>query len=213
MCEEWQPYSYGILPPSSGRRCPEGAEVGFRYRLKRNVRYAFPRFVIPSAAEGSFSLAVRRRVFDSRERETPYRGRAEAVLPLKGLAKGSWEKGTKKIFRLRSKWQCEKTAFSLLPPQRDAPKAMCKEWQPYSCSILPPSLGRRCPEGAEVGSQRNEKKWEEVFPRFVIPSAAEGSFSFPVSVFLRNAVCMKHRDPQLFGERCFPLSAPLTAFA
>ena len=40
------------LPPSSGRRCPEGAEVGFRYRLKRNVRYAFLRFVIPSAAEG-----------------------------------------------------------------------------------------------------------------------------------------------------------------
>ena len=39
---------------------------------------------------------------------------------------------------------------------------------------LPPSSGRRCPEGAEVGSQRNEKKWEETFPRFVIPSAAEG---------------------------------------
>ena len=103
MCEEWQPYSYSILPPSSGRRCPEGAEVGFRCRLKRNVRYAFPRFVIPSAAEGSFSLAVRRRVFVSRKRETPYRGRAEAVLPLKGLAKGSWEKGTEKISRFRSK--------------------------------------------------------------------------------------------------------------
>lgn len=42
----------GILPPFPGRRCPEGAEVGFRYRLKRNVRYAFPRFVLPSAAEG-----------------------------------------------------------------------------------------------------------------------------------------------------------------
>ena len=40
--------------------------------------------------------------------------------------------------------------------------------------ILPPSSGRRCPEGAEVGSQRNEKKWEETFPRFVIPSTAEG---------------------------------------
>ena len=24
----------GILPPSSGRRCPEGAEVGSRYELK-----------------------------------------------------------------------------------------------------------------------------------------------------------------------------------
>ena len=87
----------GILPPSSGRRCPEGAEVGLRYRLKKNVRYAFPRFVIPSAAEGSFSLAVRRRVFDSRERETPYRGRTEAVLPLKGLAKGRGKRGRKRF--------------------------------------------------------------------------------------------------------------------
>ena len=36
----------GILPPSLGRRCPEGAEVGFRYSLKRNVRYAFPSIAI-----------------------------------------------------------------------------------------------------------------------------------------------------------------------
>ncbi len=122
-------------------------------------------------------------------------------------------KGDEKDFSLSLEMTMRKTVFSLLPLQGDAPKAMREEWQPYSYSILPPSSGRRCPEGAEVGSQRNEKKWEEVFPRFVIPSAAEGSFSFPVSVFLRNAVCMKHRDPQLFGERCFPLSAPLTAFA
>ena len=86
-----------ILPPFSGRRCPVGAEVGLRYRLKKNVRYAFPRFVIPSAVEGSFSLAVRRRVFDSRERETPYHGRAEAVLPLKGLAKGRGKRGRKRF--------------------------------------------------------------------------------------------------------------------
>ena len=31
-------------------------------------------------------------------------------------------------------------------------------------SYLPPSSGRRCPEGAEVGSRR--KKWVEAFPRF-----------------------------------------------
>ncbi len=98
-------------------------------------------------------------------------------------------------------------------PAKGRPEGDVRGMAAYSCGILPPSLGRRCPEGAEVGSQRNEKKWEEVFPRFVIPSAAEGSFSFPVSVFLRNAVCMKHCDPQLFGERCFPLSAPLTTFA
>ena len=39
---------------------------------------------------------------------------------------------------------------------------------------LPPSSERRRPEGAEVGSQRNEKKWEELFPRFALPNAAEG---------------------------------------
>ena len=30
----------GILPPSFGRRCPEGAEVGFRSGVKGNVREA-----------------------------------------------------------------------------------------------------------------------------------------------------------------------------
>ena len=37
--------AFTILPPSSGRRCPEGAEVGFPSGVKKNVRYAFPRFV------------------------------------------------------------------------------------------------------------------------------------------------------------------------
>ena len=31
----------GTLPPSLGRRCPEGAEVGSRYRMKRNGRQSF----------------------------------------------------------------------------------------------------------------------------------------------------------------------------
>ena len=83
-------------------------------------------------------------------------------------------KGDGKDFSLSLEMTMRKTVFSLLPLQGDAPKAMCEEWQPYSYSILPPSLGRRCPEGAEVGSQRNEKKWEEVFPRIAIPSTAEG---------------------------------------
>ncbi len=61
--------------------------------------------------------------------------------------------------------------------------------------------------------QQVEKKWKEAFPRFVIPSAAEGSFSFPVSVFLHKAVCMKHRPSDLLGARCFPLAAILTSFA
>ena len=31
----------GILPPSPGRRCPEGAEVGSRREMKRNARQSF----------------------------------------------------------------------------------------------------------------------------------------------------------------------------
>ena len=61
--------------------------------------------------------------------------------------------------------------------------------------------------------QQVEKEWKEAFPRFVIPSAAEGSFSFPVSVFFHNAVCMKHRPSDSLGARCFPLTAILTSFA
>lgn len=37
------------------------------------------RIVIPSEVEGSFSLAVRRSVFDSEERETPSHGKADGV--------------------------------------------------------------------------------------------------------------------------------------
>ena len=95
---------------------------GSRYRLKKNVRYAFPRFVIPSAVEGSFSLAVRRRVFDSREQETPYHGRAEAVLPLKGLAKGRGKRGRKRFLAFARNDDAGKPAFSLLPLEGGAPK-------------------------------------------------------------------------------------------
>ena len=150
MCEEWQPYSCGILPPSLGRRCPEGAEVGSQ-RNEKKWEETFPRFVIPSAAEGSFSLAVRRRVFDSRKRETPYRGKAEAVLPLKGLAKGRGKRGRKRFL-----------AFARNDDAKNG--------------ILPPSLGRRCPEGAEIGSQRNEKKCEICLSPFRHPERSRGIF-------------------------------------
>ena len=40
----------GLLPPSLGRRCPEGAEVGSRSGMKSHVRQPASRFVIPSGA-------------------------------------------------------------------------------------------------------------------------------------------------------------------
>ena len=80
-------------------------------------------------------------------------------------------------------------------------------------SYLPPSFGRRGPEEAEAHSRyRLKKNVRYAFPRFVIPSPAEGSFSFPVSVFLRNAFCMKHRVPTSQRVRCFPLSVILASF-
>ena len=38
-------------------------------------------------------------MFGSREWETPYRRKGETVLPVNGLAKESWKRGTKKISR------------------------------------------------------------------------------------------------------------------
>ena len=56
------------------------------------------RIVIPSEVEGSFSLAVRRRVFDGEKWETPYRGKADGVSH-KRLSEGGGKKRMKKISR------------------------------------------------------------------------------------------------------------------
>ena len=61
-------------------------ENGFISRSVQRIclENAISATVIPSEVEGSFSLAVRRRVFEKEKRETPYRGRA--VLSVKGFA-------------------------------------------------------------------------------------------------------------------------------
>ena len=86
-------------------RCARNDSVGNGYPLyhtKSVWEMRSSRIVIPSEAEGSFSLAVRRRVSDSREWETPYRRKGGTVLPVNGLAKEE-EKGDEKDFSLRSK--------------------------------------------------------------------------------------------------------------
>ena len=100
------------------------------------------------------------------------------------------------LISLRSKWRL--TGFSrrftpknpvrLHKPSGQLPRWGAKNVLPLNLIALPRRGGGWLP--------RNEKKWEEAFSRFVIPSAAEGSFSFPVFVFLRKAVCIKHREPQ-----------------
>ena len=81
-------------------RCARNDSVGDGYplyRIKCALEKCSSRIVIPSGAEGSFSLAVRGRVSDSEKRETPYREKVGAVLPLKGLAKEEG-KGKRKRF-------------------------------------------------------------------------------------------------------------------
>ena len=105
------------------------------------------------------------------------------------------------LISLRSKWRL--TGFSrrftpknpvrLHNPFGELPRWGAKNVLPLNLMAFPPR--GRCPEGAKVGSRCGLKKNVRCAPRFVIPSAAEGSFSFPISVFLRNALCMKHRDP------------------
>ena len=182
--------AFSYLPPSSGRRCPEGAGARSCYLLKKNVRYAFPRFVIPSAAEGSFSfpvsLSLRKTVYMKHRDPTSQRVRC---FPLSVILASFPDRKRKRFLASARNDNMGKAAFSYLPP----------------------SSGRRCPEGAGARScYQLKKNVRYAFPRFVIPSAAEGSFSFPVSLFLRKAICMKHRDPTSHGVRCFPLSAVLT---
>ena len=87
---------------------------------------------------------------------------------------------------------------------------MCKKWQPYS-SRSPSFLRKEVPQrGGGWLPLWTQKECEIRLSRFVIPSAAEGSFSSPVSVFLRKAVCMRRRTPKSH-EACFPFPALLTA--
>ena len=66
-------------------------------REKIVLRKHVSRIVIPSGAEGSFSLAVRGRVSDSEKRETPYREKVGAVIPVNGLAKEEGKRGRKRF--------------------------------------------------------------------------------------------------------------------
>ena len=58
------------------------------------------RIVIGSDAEGSFSLAVRGRVFGGEKRETPYRGKTVGGASYKRLSEGG-EKGALFLLEMR----------------------------------------------------------------------------------------------------------------
>ena len=81
-------------------RCARNDCVGNGYPLyhTKSVReMRSSRIVIPSEAEGSFSLAVRGSASDSEKRETAYREKVGAVFPVNGLAKEEGKRGRKRF--------------------------------------------------------------------------------------------------------------------
>ncbi len=120
----------GTLPPSPGRRCPEGAEAHSRRGMKGNARQSF--HVSASRAAGS------------------------AVLPVIRHPRLFFLTANEKDFSLSLEMTMREGGILLLPPEGGAPKG----WRlaPY-------------------GMKRNGAA---LFV-FVIPSAAEGSFSFSFS--------------------------------
>ena len=87
-------------------RCARNDGVGNGYPLyhtKSVWEMRSSRIVIPSEAEGSFSLAVRGSASDSEKRETPYRGKTVGGASYKRLSEGGGKGGDEKDFSLRSK--------------------------------------------------------------------------------------------------------------
>ena len=128
------------------------------------------------------------------------------------------------LISLRSKWRL--TGFS----RRFTPKNPVRLHKPFgqlprwgAKNVLPlnlialPARGRLCPSlfFFHISHMRvfALMLWGKRYSRIVIPSAAEGSFSFAVFLFLCGAVCMKHRFWGAQGAGCFPLAVPLTSFA
>ena len=86
-------------------RCARNDSVGDGYTVHhtKNVwEKHVSRIVIGSRAEGSFSLAVRRRVFEKEKWETPYRRKVDGA-SRKRLSEEVREKGDEKDFSLCSK--------------------------------------------------------------------------------------------------------------
>ena len=95
--EKWETPSHGKADGVSRKRLSEGGGKRGTEKISRCARNdsvgdGYPvhhtknvwekrvsRIVIPSEVEGSFSLAVRRRVFEKEKWETPYRRKADGV--------------------------------------------------------------------------------------------------------------------------------------
>ena len=101
---KWETFSERSKERRSARkisRCARNDSVGNGYPLyhtKSVWEMRSFRIVIPSEAEGSFSLAVRGSASDSEKRETPYRGKTVGGASYKRLSEGGGKEGDEKDF-------------------------------------------------------------------------------------------------------------------
>ena len=123
-------------------------------------------------------------MFEKEKWETPYRGKAGAVLPVNGLAKKSWKKGTKKISRC-----ARNDSVGDGYPVHHTKNVWGKH---ISRSVIPNGAEGSFSLATRGRASDGEKwetpyhgKWKRRVSRIVIGSGAEGSFSLAVrrSVF------------------------------
>ena len=167
-------------------RCARNDSVGDGYPVHhtKNVwEKHISRIVIGSGAEGSFSLAVRRRASDGEKWETPYRGKADGV-SRKRLSEGGGKRGTEKISRCAR----NDSVGDGYPVHHTK-----NVWEKHVSRIVIGSgaegsfslMVRRSVSDSEERETPYRGKWKRRVSRIVIPSEVEGFFSLAVrrSVF------------------------------
>ena len=163
-------------------RCARNDGVGDGYPVHHTKNVwgkHVSRIVIGSEVEGSFSSMVRRRVSDSEERETPYRGKwkrrvSRIVIPSE--VEGSFSLAVRRsVFDSEEReTPCRGKAGAVLPVNGLAKKSGKKGTKKISRCARNDSVG----DGYPVHHTKNV--WGKHVSRIVIPSGVEGSFSLAV---------------------------------
>ena len=163
-------------------RCARNDSVGNGYPVHhtKNVwKKHVSRIVIGSEVEGSFSLAVRRRVSDGEKWETPYHGkwkRRVSRIVIGSEVEGSFSLAVRRRASDGEKREtpCRGKAGAVLPVNGLAKKSGKKGTKKISRCARNDSVG----DGYLVHHTKNV--WEKHVPRIVIGSEVEGSFSLAV---------------------------------
>ena len=188
VAERWTVFPINGLAKKSGKkgtekisRCARNDSVGDGdpvHHTKNVWEKHVSRIVIGSEVEGSFSLAVRRRVSDGEKRETPYRGKSDGV-SRKRLSEGGGKRGTEKI----SRYARNDSVGDGYPVHHTK-----NVWEKHVSRIVIPSrvegsfslATRRRASDGEKREPPYHRKWKRRVSRIVIGSEVEGSFSLAV---------------------------------